>query len=899
MQGLNDWQIGMSEVSSPWVANTMPSLVPQAQMGQTWAPSQPVPLQLSQQLPEQGVPAQTQWESASANPPPYWYPSTAGQQQSGAGPGAEDMDEAWDAVEAVRQLLRTSYAKNKWITYCVSSGVRFSSPLEEYDGGFLQRFLVYCESGLAAAHEAPALAPFGLAPAVAEDKQQARQEEVKEEVGGSQPAEPAHDGMTKKYQDAVAKWLEDGFEEGESDGEDDEDDDIDVAIQSFMAGAPAASAKSPPAMLAPVERPVLASETRSSPPAVALAAVVPSGLQRVPAPPQSPPPLPLSQAPAPAGPPGVFMPEQISHMPAGFPLPQAQPPRSSPEAAFPRSIGAAAIPLSAALPQRPSEYGVRPTTGTFARLGGVSAVSAPPTPSMPWSAPQTPSMVVSAPVTPSVSLATAVAGGAAAGGDLKSLVECMRHLFNDGDIPYDVRIIVDDGVVNAHRFFLASRCLFFEAKLQGCASPDPWQPLSELLLQGITVDVLKHILTYIYTDRIDYSLDDCDSLQPQEIEYCVHLCEVADYLGLPGLTKLLTEEVLIPVAETMRELDLVNERQRREERASHAVAALSAAALNSAAARNWTGFFPYGASSPSQDHQHAPPSIVSLDDGNDTESMRGYGDEVNDAKTQKLIASILCSGSSTLMIRNLPRVVKQKRLIKEIDAAGFAGAYDFAYLPSSFGRGVESSGLGYGFVNFEEAEMAAKFVQHWHGSRHFSMTKSDAALTVSVAEHQGKEVNVRAWMRKGVRVRNPDLRPFIKGECPWEAEDLAAQLGENNAALDEDNLRGLAADAANSPHGTATPPWFSQWSPNASHATTATSVVSPGASSAAYGASPQMPPKIPAPLPPGLTPGPLQPGMLGVPPSLVHFGALAHSGALAQFGAMFGGGTDGQGGVPI
>lgn len=536
----------------------------------------------------------------------------------------------------------------------------------------------------------------------------------------------------------------------------------------------------------------------------------------------------------------------------------------------------------------------------FARAGATSSMSAPQTPSVPF-VPQTTSMhSMSAPTTPSVPLPT---GGAAAGADLSSLVECMRHLFNDGDIPYDMRIIVDDGVVNAHRFFLASRCLFFETKLQGCVSADPWQPLLELPLQGMTVDVLKHMLTYIYTDRIDYSLEDCDSLQPQEIEYCVHLCEVADYLGLLGLTKLLTDEILIPVAEIIRDFDLIAERHRRDERASHAVAALSAAALNSAAAHqaklnstaahHWTGFAPYGASSPSQDQQHATPnSTVSLDDGsNDTDSVRGYNDEVSDAKTQKLIASILSSGSSTLMIRNLPRLVKQKRLIKEIDAAGFAGTYDFAYLPSSFGRGVESSGLGYGFVNFEEAEMAAKFVQHWHGSRHFSMSKSDAALTVSVAEHQGKEVNVKAWMRKGVRVRNPDLRPFIKGESPWEEE--LSPLGENDdVGLDADTLRGLVAEAGQSPHGPTSPvpPWFSQFSsPNASAAASVPS------SAASHGASPQMPPRAPAPLPPGLTPGPLQPGSLGVPPSLVHFGALAHSGALAQFGAMFGGGTDMQG----
>jgi len=231
-----------------------------------------------------------------------------------------------------------------------------------------------------------------------------------------------------------------------------------------------------------------------------------------------------------------------------------------------------------------------------------------------------------------------------------------------------------------------------------------------------------------------------------------------------------------------------------------------------------------------------PPPPPLDDDFADSQSadMRSQNEEISDAKTQKLIASIRNSSSTTMMIRNLPRHVKQKRLLKEIDATGFAGTYDFSYLPSSFGRGVESSGLGYAFINFEEVEVVTRFVQMWHGSRAFSMNKSDDAVTVSVAEHQGKDINVRAWMRKGVRVRNPDLRPFMKGEPPWEAfeeERLAAMAvgdgGTKEAANADGSDEGIALGAA------------------------------PSAAAAA------------APVPAGLRPGPVpQPGPIPPPPEL-------------------------------
>lgn len=147
------------------------------------------------------------------------------------------------------------------------------------------------------------------------------------------------------------------------------------------------------------------------------------------------------------------------------------------------------------------------------------------------------------------------------------------------------------------------------------------------------------------------------------------------------------------------------------------------------------------------------------------DSISGDLNVESSASARRLANQIKEKKSTTLMIRNIPKNVKQKRLLKELDDTGFADKYDFGYLPSSFGKGYEAQGNGYAFVNFPVVKDGMEFALKWHGTRRFGMMKVDTAITISSAELQGKEANASKWARKGCRVRNPDLRPFIKGPC--------------------------------------------------------------------------------------------------------------------------------------
>jgi len=533
MQGMNPWA-QQAEMSSTWGAS-MPPLDQNGQVGQAW----PTPLLLAEQVQRVSDQAQAmamhmQWGMNQAtSSPPYWYPSTdksaellknysagndmtrwyeqAQPTQAPAAtlltipappPSAPSTLKDKDLVKAVSKLLEGKQAnKKKWTMFCVANGIQVSLKLEEYETALLERFINFCKTDLS------------LAAGELEEEREAKMEEG--EGAGAESSEKGDNVLTDKIHDAVAKFLQDG-EEGESEAE---DDDIDEAVQSFMGQAP----------LVPTSAPVPAPAPVPPPP------YLPPQMDK----------LKESSAAAPAGPPGIFQPQEPAQMPAGFTLLQN-------DFSFPQA-GQAEVPMS-----------------SFAGGQGPLPTSQLP----PFSTPTTGAHRAS-----SIPLPGAVGSTAAKGGPNKTLAQCMRQLFSDGAIPHDVQITVDDGMMKAHRFCLATRCLFFESKLQGCGNADPGQrqPLTELRLPGLTLDVLKHILLYIYTDKIDYSLEDPVSLQPREIEYCVHLCEIADYLGLPGLTKLLTNEVLLPVAQAIQEFNLIRDRQQRDQRALQTVAALSAA----------------------------------------------------------------------------------------------------------------------------------------------------------------------------------------------------------------------------------------------------------------------------------------------------------------------------------
>jgi len=116
---------------------------------------------------------------------------------------------------------------------------------------------------------------------------------------------------------------------------------------------------------------------------------------------------------------------------------------------------------------------------------------------------------------------------------------------------------------------------------------------------------------------------------------------------------------------------------------------------------------------------------------------------------------------TTFMVQNLPRQCPPAVVAAELDRSGFAGGFDFVYVPTMFKPGRHNC---YAFVNFISAEVAMKFQHEWKRSWRFLMMGRRAKVNVVPARIQGLQANVAKWGEHAVvRVKNPDFRPLR----PW------------------------------------------------------------------------------------------------------------------------------------
>jgi len=126
-------------------------------------------------------------------------------------------------------------------------------------------------------------------------------------------------------------------------------------------------------------------------------------------------------------------------------------------------------------------------------------------------------------------------------------------------------------------------------------------------------------------------------------------------------------------------------------------------------------------------------------------------------------------GATTLMLRNIPNKYTQPTLQQEIDDNGFAGTYDFLYLP--FGL-QNKSNVGYAFINCHTPEAAQKFRAAFAAYR-FKRFRTQKIGSVCDARIQGLQANLqhfakrKAWNDKNcplvfdapVTTDNVDCRP--------------------------------------------------------------------------------------------------------------------------------------------
>jgi hypothetical protein len=98
---------------------------------------------------------------------------------------------------------------------------------------------------------------------------------------------------------------------------------------------------------------------------------------------------------------------------------------------------------------------------------------------------------------------------------------------------------------------------------------------------------------------------------------------------------------------------------------------------------------------------------------------------------------------TTVHIRNLPNNYSKKQVLALLDKMGFAGSYDFFYLPYDFRRGFS---LGYAFVNFTCGEKALECFHTFGGFSSWPRSRSKKVCMVGWSHQaQGYEANVERW----------------------------------------------------------------------------------------------------------------------------------------------------------
>lgn len=102
---------------------------------------------------------------------------------------------------------------------------------------------------------------------------------------------------------------------------------------------------------------------------------------------------------------------------------------------------------------------------------------------------------------------------------------------------------------------------------------------------------------------------------------------------------------------------------------------------------------------------------------------------------------------TTVMFRNVPNDYCRDSLMEMLDNEGFAGQYNFIYLPVDF---RSKSGFGYAFINLVNGVIAEQFKQKFNGFAGWAVPSQKVAEVTWSHPSQGLEVHVERYRNSPV-----------------------------------------------------------------------------------------------------------------------------------------------------
>lgn len=115
---------------------------------------------------------------------------------------------------------------------------------------------------------------------------------------------------------------------------------------------------------------------------------------------------------------------------------------------------------------------------------------------------------------------------------------------------------------------------------------------------------------------------------------------------------------------------------------------------------------------------------------------------------------------TTVMLRNLPNNYSRTMLLDLMDSQGFAGEYDFVYLPMDFST---QSNIGYAFVNATSAGMARRIWKAFDGFSAWSIPSRKVCFLSWSDFCHGLEANVERYRNSPVMCNTvpEDYKPVV------------------------------------------------------------------------------------------------------------------------------------------
>merc|ERR1740130_1979356 len=118
---------------------------------------------------------------------------------------------------------------------------------------------------------------------------------------------------------------------------------------------------------------------------------------------------------------------------------------------------------------------------------------------------------------------------------------------------------------------------------------------------------------------------------------------------------------------------------------------------------------------------------------------------------------------TTVMLRNMPNNYTRDMLLELADSMGFAGCYDFAYLPVDF---KSQAGLGYAFINFVSTAEAQRCFDCFEGFSEWKVPSEKVCTVTWGSPYQGLEAHIERYQNSPVMHHSipDDWKPVLLGQ---------------------------------------------------------------------------------------------------------------------------------------